>query len=176
MKKLLKLALLVFAITAIAIGCKKDEKNPLIGTWIPERISVEVKFSTQIDPFTQLFFNAFLNEMMSNLEIGQFSYQFGEGGKVIMTDGTRSVEGTYTAKNNILTVTVEGETISGPYSISGNKLEWSQEMGIQDEMKELLEELLDELDPEILGPFGDLIIEAIKNITEVAARITFVRQ
>jgi len=175
MKNLFKLSALILAIAAVVIGCRKEDKNAIVGTWVPENISIEITFNNTVDPITQGIFNVFLNEMLSSYDVEYPTFQFHKDGKAIMTEGTIVFEGTYTVKNNILSVITERRTTSGPYTISNNKLEWTIEEGVSGIIDEL-EDILSLLNPEDLGPFGDMIFAAIKGITKITGKVTFARQ
>ena len=166
MKKILKLTVLFFAISAIIVGCRKEqEKNSIIGTWTSESISAEIQFSNQVDPIQQFLVNALLEKFLSDRFEGTF--QFFDGGKVVRTDRRGSIEGTYTTVDGILTMYLDGLTVRVAYNISGNKLHLYQETNISDIS-------------DILGDFDfdldfDLDLDLI-GVTGLSLQVIFVRQ
>jgi hypothetical protein len=186
MKKILKILLPIFVITIIATGCKKDEKHSIVGTWKPENITMELAFNSSINPIVQGMIQTFLSEMMNEgnfLEITEETlFEFRKDGKVIITDEEGQTEATYTTAGNILTITTLSppsseyagiyNTLSGNYSVSKSQLHWTVSIDPQ-EIFDGVEELLDN---ENLGPFGDLIVDAIKGITSISYKTIFARQ
>lgn len=92
----------MFVVVMAFISCNKDDDNdPLVGTWAVSYTEYGTLYSDEIT------FNSDNSGNVSYYEDGDFSESF---------------PFTWSANNNILTVSLLGETDSLPYSISGNKL------------------------------------------------------
>jgi hypothetical protein len=175
MKKILKISLLVFAMVALIVGCKKEDKKTIIGTWTTKEMEVIV---THNNPLFTAVINALTKQM---IEDGQFNdlvergtYVFYEDGKVVLLGLGADVEGTYTTNDKILTISLPpftGYMVSGEYKISGKNLYW--DLDATELYKDGLLPILDKLDG--LISLDDLA-EITKGITKVIVRVTFEKQ
>jgi hypothetical protein len=107
-KTMRKLGIILTMVIMVLVSCKKDdETNPLVGTWVSTLTIYSVVYRDEIT------FNSNNTGRVLNLEDGiqvdDFSF-------------------TWSANNNILTVSYDGDTQTSAYSISGNKLTFGGEV------------------------------------------------
>jgi len=129
MKNILKFALLISAITLIAVGCRKDSDSSLINTWEIQRLELkEITFASGVDAIQQAAVRASLPMLINefiNPELVGITLEFRENGNLITTDQSGDIfTGSYTVSGNILTITEGFYAASGRFSISGNTLHW----------------------------------------------------
>jgi len=99
--------ILIVLIIAIASCSKDEDTNPIVGTWVNSYELYDILF---VDEVT---FKSDNTGMVINKEAGIIIDQFPL---------------TWSTKNNILTVSYDGETQTSTYAISGNKLTFGDEI------------------------------------------------
>lgn len=110
-----KIVILIFVFAITLMSCSKDEnqdQSPLIGSW---------KFTvthTNIDYVEVITIILTFNENHTGVE----DYTYKHNDNPAETD---TYNFTWTESNNLLTLNIDGDTISAIYSISGNKLTFS---------------------------------------------------
>ena len=161
MNRILKFALLIFAMSFVAIGCRKDNDASLINTWKIEKMSLkQMTFNNQVDAFTQAmikgYLEKYLEEEISPEMVGGI-FDFRSNGEVFITspDGEDTEIGTYTTDGNILSINDGDVVLSGRYTISKNTLYW-------------------DIGTEFLG-FGNEFLETM-GITNLTFRLTFTKK
>jgi hypothetical protein len=188
MKKFLQLTVLVFAISALTIGCKK-EADSIIGKWeLENNMSVNVTHNSS-NPLIQTGINALINSMIANnhfITLNLGTYEFQKNNKVIFSPPSASsanvLEGTYTITDKtILSVIIpnfSNSNLTGEFTVSSKTLQWDIDMfGVLDVITDdILEELLKDFEElgELLALLGDPK-DLIKGITGLVVRATFRR-
>jgi len=133
MKKKLNISLLIFAITLVTIGCRKEQDASLVNTWRIERLEIrEIKFAADVNMLAQVAANVVITttlDSMVNPRIAGSTFEFLDNGKVLITsaDGNFyfSDSETYTISGKTLTITAEGApNVVGTYAISKDRMTW----------------------------------------------------
>ena len=133
MRKILNTSLLIFAITLVAVGCRKEQDASLVNTWKVERLEIrEIKFASGVNVAAQaaakIYITMTLDSTINPLIAGS-TFEFLENGKVLITSANGrfyfSDSETYTTSGKTLTITAEGRPeITGTYAISKERMTW----------------------------------------------------
>jgi hypothetical protein len=181
MKKFLKLTVFILATMLIVTGCKKENKNTIIGKW---KLENEIKFSTTLntqDPILQLVVPYLIEQMFNGDYFNVLSagtYDFRKDGKVFLLQYGVSIEGDYTIVDDVLTIVMPGVTsmgATGKINISSKTMLW--DLDVTAYLGAIDDDTLDKL---IKGfPFLEDIEnvkDIIKVITKIVLQATFSRQ
>ena len=105
-----RIGILLFVFAMALTSCSKDDdQDPLIGSWeLTEIYGDDVE--TQLITFKS-----------NQTGVVIFTYKYGTE-----PEETDSSSFSWTTSNNLLTITIEEETVSLAYAISGNKLTLSE--------------------------------------------------
>jgi len=129
MKKILNISLLIFAITLVAVGCRKEEKDAsLVNIWVVENIELkEITFANQINVVQQAMYKAMLEAILKEEITPYFTgwaFDFREDNRVFLTDSDGNSYGFDNYAVNGKNLSVAGNLITGTYVISKNRMHW----------------------------------------------------
>lgn len=97
-----KIGIFLIILTIALVSCSKDDStNPLVGTWVTSYTELGVVYTEEVTINSNNTGSGFVKE---------------DG---VLTD---NYSFTWSTNNNVLTITLDGETYSEAYSISGNQL------------------------------------------------------
>jgi len=141
MKKFFNLTLLIFAITFVLIGCRKDKDALLVNTWVCKKVEIiEIVFGGSTNSMGQALVAAALSQMISEGIEGTI-FEFRADGLVSITppEGTfppdfvpHYIDFSYTTKGSELSIYPQsrpgGPPVTGKYSVSKNTLHWDVQL------------------------------------------------
>jgi len=131
MKKILKLTVMVSAMALVVCSCIKDRDAKLVNKWKSEKLEyLDVTFKSGVSAPEQAFYRALLQEAFEKeeLDLGIATFEFFKDGSVTLRAEEGEGQGTYTATDGVLSITIDGETLKGKYTISKNTLHWDVDL------------------------------------------------